>query len=93
LFEPYWLKKLSLLHKYTIINRVYLIKIINMRKIIQILIFLVPLLITWELGYKTGQQDFLNIQTERVNNLYGEGDLGCEINYYLQTGDTSLENY
>jgi hypothetical protein len=64
-----------------------------MRKIIQISIFLVTLLITWKLGYKTGQQDFLNIQTERVNNLYGEGDLGCEINYYLQTGDTSLENY
>jgi len=81
------------LHEYTIINRVYLIKIINMRKIIQISIFLVTLLITWKLGYKTGQQDFLNTQTERVNNLYGEGDLGCEINYYLQTGDTSLENY
>ncbi len=64
-----------------------------MRKIIQISIFLVTLLITWKLGYKTGQQDFLNIQTERVNNLYGEGDLGCEINYYLQTGNTSLENY
>jgi len=64
-----------------------------MRKIIQISIFLVTLLITWKLGYKTGQQDFLNIQTERVNNLYGEGDLGSEINYYLQTGDTSLENY
>jgi len=64
-----------------------------MRKIIQISIFLVTLLITWKLGYKTGQQDFLNTQTERVNNLYGEGDLGCEINYYLQTGDTSLENY
>lgn len=64
-----------------------------MKKFIQISIFLVTLLITWKLGYKTGQQDFLNIQTERVNNLYGEGDLGCEINYYLQTGDTSLENY
>ena len=64
-----------------------------MRKIIQISIFLVTLLITWKLGYRTGEQDFLNTQTERVNNLYGEGDLGCEINYYLQTGDTSLENY
>lgn len=64
-----------------------------MKKFIQILIFLVTIFITWKLGYKTGQQNFLNIQTERVNTLYGEGDLGCEINYYLQTGDTSLENY
>ena len=64
-----------------------------MRKIIQISIFLVTLLITWKLGYKTGQQNFLNIQTERVNNLYGEGDLGCEINYYLTTGDTCIEKY
>ena len=59
----------------------------------QILILLIIVFITWKLGYRTGEQDFLNTQTERVNNLYGEGDLGCEINYYLQTGDTSLENY
>jgi hypothetical protein len=59
----------------------------------QILILLITVFITWKLGYWTGQQNFLNIQTERVNNLYGEGDLGSEINYYLQTGDTSLENY
>lgn len=59
----------------------------------QILILLITVFITWKLGYRTGQQNFLNIQTERVNNLYGKGDLGCEINYYLQTGDTSLENY
>lgn len=59
----------------------------------QILILLITVFITWKLGYNTGQQNFLNIQTERVFNLYGEGDLGSEINYYLQTGDTSLENY
>jgi len=59
----------------------------------QILILLITVFITWKLGYWTSQQNFLNIQTERVNNLYGEGDLGSEINYYLQTGDTSLENY
>ncbi len=64
-----------------------------MNKTIQILILLITVFITWKLGYRTGEQDFLNTQTERVNNLYGEGDLGCEINYYLQTGDTSLENY
>ena len=49
----------------------------------QILILLITVFITWKLGYWTGQQNFLNIQTERVNNLYGEGDLGCEINYSL----------
>ena len=42
----------------------------------QILILLITVFITWKLGYKTGQQDSLNTQTERINNLYGEGDLG-----------------
>ena len=64
-----------------------------MKTIYQILVLLITVFITWKLGYYTAKQDFLNIQTQRVNLLYGEGDLGCEINYYLQTGDTSLQNY
>lgn len=59
----------------------------------QVLILIITIFIVWKLGYWTGKQDFLNTQRERVFNLYGEGDLGEQINYYLQTGDTSLENY
>ncbi len=38
------------------------------------------------------RQDKSRLQ-KRIYTMYGEGDLGEQINYYLQTGDTSVQNY
>jgi hypothetical protein len=64
-----------------------------MNRFILLIISILAYYVCYKIGYKTANIDFTKVQEERVFNLYGEGDLGEEINYYLQTGDTCLENY
>ena len=56
------------------------------------ILLIITIIIAYKVGYLQCKRNFTQTQTNRVNFLYGEGDLGEKINYYLQTGDTSI-NY
>jgi len=64
-----------------------------MKQFVLLLIYLLAYFICYKIGYETGRIDMKKLYQQRVFNMYGEGDLGTEINYYLQTGDTSVQNY
>lgn len=58
----------------------------------EIIKLFIPLAIIWTVGYyvgyETSEHQTKKTFEKRIFNLYGEGDLGTKINYYLQTGDT-----
>lgn len=63
------------------------------KKVIFIVVQILAFYLTYLIGYQVSKGDSEVIQKQRVFLLYGEGDLGENVNYFLMTGDTTSENY